>query len=193
MSLRHALLGLLREGPKSGYDLLQMFKRSLHQTWPATQSQVYTELTKLADAGLLVVTAHGPRGRKEYTLTDAGLEELRRWMLETEPDRYPRSEALLRVFLLGALTRDEARDYLAWLGQKAAEDEVALTAFEDSIDWDHEDDLQLYGHMVVDFGKRLWVMSQEWADWAVAQIPAQAADDDPAAESGPPAKAAPPS
>lgn len=193
MSLRHALLGLLREGPKSGYDLLQMFKRSLHQTWPATQSQVYTELTKLADAGLLAVTAHGPRGRKEYTLTDAGLEELRRWMLETEPDRYPRSEALLRVFLLGALTRDEARDYLAWLGQKAAEDEVALTAFEDSIDWDHEDDLQLYGHMVVDFGKRLWVMSQEWADWAVAQIPAQAADDDPAAESGPPAKAAPPS
>jgi DNA-binding PadR family transcriptional regulator len=193
MSLRHALLGLLREGPKSGYDLLQMFKRSLHQTWPATQSQVYTELTKLADAGLLVVTAHGPRGRKEYTLTDAGLEELRRWMLETEPDRYPRSEALLRVFLLGALTRDEARDYLAWLGQKAAEDEVALTAFEDSIDWDHEDDLQLYGHMVVDFGKRLWVMSQEWADWAVAQIPAQAADDDPAAESGPPAKGAPPS
>jgi DNA-binding PadR family transcriptional regulator len=193
MSLRHALLGLLREGPKSGYDLLQMFKRSLHQTWPATQSQVYTELTKLADAGLLVVTAHGPRGRKEYTLTDAGLEELRRWMLETEPDRYPRSEALLRVFLLGALTRDEARDYLAWLGQKAAEDEVALTAFEDSIDWDHEDDLQLYGHMVVDFGKRLWVMSQEWADWAVAQIPAQAADDDPAAESGPPARGAPPS
>jgi DNA-binding PadR family transcriptional regulator len=193
MSLRHALLGLLREGPKSGYDLLQMFKRSLHQTWPATQSQVYTELTKLADAGLLAVTAHGPRGRKEYTLTGAGLEELRRWMLETEPDRYPRSEALLRVFLLGALTRDEARDYLAWLGQKAAEDEVALTAFEDSIDWDHEDDLQLYGHMVVDFGKRLWVMSQEWADWAVAQIPTQAADDDPAAESGPPAKAAPPS
>jgi DNA-binding PadR family transcriptional regulator len=186
MSLRHALLGLLNEGPKSGYDLLQMFKRSLQQTWPATQSQVYTELTKLADAGLLSVTAHGPRGRKEYTLTDAGLAELRRWMLETEPDRYPRSEALLRVFLLGALTRDEARDYLAWLGHKAADDEVLLTAFEDSIAWDNEDDLQLYGRMVLEFGKRLWAMSQEWAEWAVAQLPEKGADAAPAKGDGDP-------
>lgn len=181
MSLRHALLGLLREGPASGYDLLQTFKRSLHQTWPATQSQVYTELTKLADAGMLTVTAQGARGRKEYALTDAGLQELRRWMLETEPDRYPRSEALLRVFLLGALTRDEARDYLAWLGRRAAEDLEVLEAFEASIDWDPEDDLQLYGHMVVDFGKRLWIMSQEWAAAAIETIPAKTAGEDPTA------------
>lgn len=172
MSLRHALLGLLREGPASGYDLLQIFKLSLNQTWPATQSQVYTELTKLAGDGLLAVTAHGPRGRKEYSLTDAGLAELRRWLLETEPDRYPRSEALLRIFLLGALTRDQARGYIEWLGRSAADDVAALEAFESSIPWDDDDDLQLYGRLVLDFGKRLWAMSQEWAQWAAAQIPA---------------------
>ena len=126
MSLRHALLGLLREGPASGYDLLRIFRRSLHNAWPATQSQVYTELTKLADAGLLSVTAQGPRGRKEYALTEAGLAELRRWLLETEPDLHPRSDGLLRVFLLGALTHDQARDYLAWLAARSADDVAGL-------------------------------------------------------------------
>jgi DNA-binding PadR family transcriptional regulator len=195
MSLRHALLGLLHEGPASGYDLLQVFKKSLQQTWPATQSQVYTELTRLADDGLAAVTAHGPRGRKEYTLTDSGLAELRRWLLETEPDRHPRSEALLRIFLLGALSREQARDYLAWLGERAGQDFAALDAFDRSIDWDPEDDLQLYGRMALEFGKRLWAMSQEWSQWAVAQIPAQAAAEpsaepsaEPPPDQDPPAK-----
>jgi PadR family transcriptional regulator, regulatory protein AphA len=170
MSLRHALLGLLREGPASGYDLLRIFRLSLHTTWPATQSQVYTELTKLADAGLLSASAQGPRGRKEYTLTDAGLAELRRWLLQTKPDEYPRSEALLRVFLLGALSRDEATNYLDWLADRAAADAAALKELEDSIDWDDQD-LSFYGYLVLDFGKRLRAMTEEWARWAAAQTP----------------------
>ena len=40
--------------------------------WPATQSQLYGELNKLADAGLIEVTDIGPRGRKEYRITEAG-------------------------------------------------------------------------------------------------------------------------
>jgi PadR family transcriptional regulator, regulatory protein AphA len=170
MSLRYALLGLLREGPASGYDLLRIFKLSLHNAWPATQSQVYTELAKLADAGLLSVTAHGPRGRKEYALTDAGLAELRRWLLETEPDLHPRSDGLLRVFLLGALSHDQAREYLAWLAARSVEDIAALEALEASIDWD-DDDLSRYGSLVLEYGKRLSEMSGEWANWAAGQIP----------------------
>jgi PadR family transcriptional regulator AphA len=170
MSLRYALLGLLREGPASGYDLLRIFRLSLNNTWPATQSQVYTELTKLAEAGLLSVTAQGARGRKEYALTDAGLAELRHWLLETEPDLHPRSEGLLRVFLLGALTRDQAREYMAWLAKRSVEDVAALEALEASIDW-NDDDLQVYGRLVLEFGKRLSTMSEEWAKWAATQIP----------------------
>jgi PadR family transcriptional regulator AphA len=106
-------------------------------------------------------------------LADAGLAELRRWLLETEPDRYPRSEALLRIFLLGALSRDQAREYIERLGRKAGDDVAALEAFEASIAWDNDDDLQLHGRLVLDSGKRLWVMSQEWGQWAAEQIPAQ--------------------
>ena len=176
MSLRHALLGLLYEGPASGYDLLNMFRHSLDNAWPATQSQVYTELTKLADAGLLSITALGPRGRKEYTLTNAGLAELRHWMLETKPERYVRSEALLRVFLLGAITPDQAEQYLSWLAARAGEDNAAVTAVDDSIDWDVDDDLQFHGRLVLEFGKRFWAMSREWADWAAQEVHAREAD-----------------
>jgi PadR family transcriptional regulator, regulatory protein AphA len=106
MSLRHGMLGLLSEGPASGYDLLRAFEASLSHVWPATQSQVYTELGKLADAGLIEVTAEGPRGRKEYALTDAGLAGLRHWMVEVEPVRVHRSDLLLRAFFLGIISPD---------------------------------------------------------------------------------------
>lgn len=174
MSLRYALLGILREGPASGYDLVQLFKISLHYTWPATQSQVYTELTKLADAGLLSVAARGPRGRKEYTLTDAGLAELRRWLLETEPEPH-RNEPMLRVFLLGALTPGQAREYLTYLEQRAAKYTGAFEALGASIDWDNGD-LSFYGQLVLEYGKRLQAMNAEWAAWAAAQLPPAAAD-----------------
>jgi DNA-binding PadR family transcriptional regulator len=170
MSLRYALLGLLREGPASGYDLLRVFRLSLYNTWPATQSQVYTELTKLAEAGLLSASAQGPRGRKEYTLTDAGLAELQRWLLQTKPDLHPRAEGLMRVFLLGAVSRDEARNYLHWLADSNAEEAAALKALEDTIEWDDQG-LSFHGHLVLEFGKRLRAMTEEWARWAADQIP----------------------
>ena len=59
MSLRHALLGMLAERPASGYDLLKTFGSAMANVWPATHSQIYTELTKLADADLISVSAAG--------------------------------------------------------------------------------------------------------------------------------------
>ena len=48
-----AALGLLAQQPGSGYDLLKTFEKSMANVWPATQSQLYGELNKLADAGLI--------------------------------------------------------------------------------------------------------------------------------------------
>ena len=159
MSLRHALLGLLHEQPASGYDLMQIFKLSLSHTWPATQSQVYTELGRLTDAGLLAVSDEGPRGRKEYALTDAGLAELRHWLLEVDPELHPRSESLLRIFLLGALSREESGAYL---------ESILAT----SGDWP-DTDLAEYSRLAAEYGRRLWVMTQEWAAWASDEVAAR--------------------
>src|SRR6476620_4482420 len=112
MSLRNAVLGLLADGPASGYDLLKMFDRSLAFIWPATQSQLYGELNRLADDGLIEVSNEGPRGRKDYAITEPGRAELERWITDVEPDRIRRNEAMLRVFFLGSVGPEHAKAYL---------------------------------------------------------------------------------
>ncbi|WP_457033709.1 PadR family transcriptional regulator [Kitasatospora sp. P5_F3] len=169
MSLRHALLGLLSERPASGYDLLKSFDTSLANVWPATQSQIYTELSKLADAGMISVTAEGPRGRKEYTLADAGLAELRHWLTETKPQRNTRSEVLLRVFFLGVLTPEQARGYLTELIKLSEQAHENLRHLDESIDWDG-DNLSVCGRITLEYGLRFNAMRREWAEWAVGQI-----------------------
>ncbi|MCA1984728.1 PadR family transcriptional regulator [Nocardioides nematodiphilus] len=99
MSLRHALLGLLARRPSSGYELTQMFDRSLSTSWHAGHSQIYPELGKLEAAGLIRLVGEGARRSKTYDITDAGRVELRRWLVEAEPDRSQRSESGLRLFL----------------------------------------------------------------------------------------------
>jgi DNA-binding PadR family transcriptional regulator len=169
MSLRHAVLGLLTERPASGYDLLKLFDTSLAHVWPATQSQIYTELTKLAGAGLIAVTNEGPRGRKDYTITDEGLDELRRWLTETEPQPNARSETMLRVFFLGVLSRDEACAYLAHVHDLSTGVVENFRRLAESITWD-EDAFSLYGRLVLEYAMRFHEMRQEWAQWAMEEV-----------------------
>ncbi|MEU6593780.1 PadR family transcriptional regulator [Streptomyces sp. NPDC046881] len=169
MSLRHALLGLLSERPASGYDLLKLFETSLANVWPATQSQIYTELTKLAGSGLIAVVAEGPRGRKEYALTDDGLAELRHWLTGTTPQRSTRSDILLRVFFLGVLRPEQARAYLTELTEMSEESYEQLRRLSDSIDWD-DGNLSVYGRIALEYGMRFNAMRREWAEWAAQQI-----------------------
>ncbi|MGW7607037.1 PadR family transcriptional regulator [Streptomyces sp. NPDC054766] len=169
MSLRHALLGLLSERPASGYDLLKLFETSLATAWPATQSQIYTELTKLAGTGLITVAAEGPRGRKEYALTDEGLAELRHWLTETKPQRNTRSDILLRVFFLGVLTPEQAHGYLAELIELSDQGYQSLRRLEESVDWD-DGGLSVYGRIALEYGLRFNAMRREWAEWAAGQI-----------------------
>jgi DNA-binding PadR family transcriptional regulator len=108
MSLRYAILGLLARRPSTGYELAQTFDRSLRTSWHASHSQIYPELGKLERAGLVEVVGRGARRSKTYGLTGPGREELRRWLVEAEPDRSQRNESGVRLFLtplLGATDR----------------------------------------------------------------------------------------
>jgi PadR family transcriptional regulator, regulatory protein AphA len=173
MSLRHAVLGLIVEQPGcSGYDLLKVFENSLAHAWQATQSQVYGELGKLAADGLIEITSEGPRGRKEYAATEAGREELRRWLTETSPRRVTRDEGVLRVFFLGSVPHDEAHTYLRAQADEADRSHAELLSLEDSMDWT-QDTLAEFGHLALEFGKRYMAMRSEWAEWALDQLEAR--------------------
>src|SRR5688500_9859829 len=112
MSLRFALLGALADRPRTGYELLKHFEQSLAYAWPASHSQIYPELARLRDDGLIERTGAGARNSKTYAVTDAGLAQVRHWRRDTEPDRRVRSDAALRTFFLWLLEPEEARDEL---------------------------------------------------------------------------------
>ena len=128
MSLRYAALGLLAQQPGSGYDLLKRFENSMANVWPATQSQLYGELNKLAEAGLIEVTDIGPRGRKEYRVTEAGRADLLRWMTAADDDPPLRSAGLLRVFLLGEMPPDLARAHVVALAEHATPSSAGISS-----------------------------------------------------------------
>jgi PadR family transcriptional regulator, regulatory protein AphA len=81
MSLRFALLALLSSTPRTGYEVLRIFDRSVAFVWHAPHTQIYPELRRMEAEGLLASEQlpRGERGvKRRYHLTDAGFEELRR-------------------------------------------------------------------------------------------------------------------
>jgi PadR family transcriptional regulator, regulatory protein AphA len=112
MALRYALLGALADQPRTGYELLKHFQQSLAYAWPASHSQIYPELARLLEAGLIEQTGSGARNSKTYAVTDAGIAEVRAWLRDTAPDRRVRSDAALRTFFLWLLEPAEAREQL---------------------------------------------------------------------------------
>ncbi|NKZ07086.1 PadR family transcriptional regulator [Actinomadura latina] len=172
MSVRHAVLGLIAEmDGASGYDLLKMFEISLGNVWPARQSQLYGELGKLTEAGLIEVAEEGPRGRKEYRITEPGRAELHRWLVDVEPKAARRDDALLRVFFLGLVDPAEAQAYLRRHVGELDRRLDDLHALEKNIHWGG-DDLSVYGRLAMEYGKRFMAMRRDWFDWALGEIKA---------------------
>jgi PadR family transcriptional regulator, regulatory protein AphA len=193
VSLRYALLGLLAHQPASGYDLLGTFRSSLAHVWPATQSQVYTELGRLTDTGLLTVGAEGPRGRREYTITAAGRADLDAWLTDDTISPPQRSELLLHVFFLGLTDRARARRYLARQAELAEQRLARLRETESRVDWD-DGPLSTHGRLAFEYGLRLAAMQRDWAQWAATELAAaagRAARPDPLDATPPPHRRTP--
>jgi DNA-binding PadR family transcriptional regulator len=170
VSLRFAALGLLAQHPGSGYDLLKRFERSMANVWPATQSQLYGELNKLAAAGLIEVSDIGARGRKEYRVTDAGRAELVDWLTEPDDDPPLRSAPLLRVFLLAEIPVESARQHLTRMAERADDYMKRYAAIRDSVPWGSDSDNGPYARAALEYGLRTAAMEGEWARWAIDQI-----------------------
>ena len=103
------ILGLLRLGPHTGYEIKQTTDRSTRFFWGASYGQIYPELRRLEEAGLAVATEE-PRGgvrRRVYRITPAGERAVHEWLASTEDDFEIRDEGLLKLFFGAALSRDE--------------------------------------------------------------------------------------
>jgi len=100
MSVPHALLALLSEGPKYGLRLQTEFESRTGEVWPLNVGQVYTTLQRLERDGLVEATGEGERSRKRYRITSGGDRELAEW-LRNPPDLVPppRDELVIKVLV----------------------------------------------------------------------------------------------
>ena len=103
MSVRHAVLALLSEGPKYGLQLRHEFEERTGEVWPMNVGQIYTTLQRLERDGLVESEADGGLDagpQKAYLLTAEGATELETW-LRTPPDLSspPRDELVIKVLV----------------------------------------------------------------------------------------------
>jgi len=108
--LEFAILGFLNYHPYTGYDLKKIFDTSVSHFWPADQSQIYRTLARLTGQGFASmekVPQEDRPDRKVYHITDAGREELLRWLAFPPPMDEPRSAPLIQVFFAGQLSDEE--------------------------------------------------------------------------------------
>jgi len=101
VSIRHALLALLSEGPKYGLRLREEFEARTGEVWPLNVGQVYTTLQRLERDGFVQSDDNGEDGpQKGFRITAEGEQELAGW-LRTPPDLRspPRDELVIKVLV----------------------------------------------------------------------------------------------
>lgn len=87
-TLKYAILGLLNRKPMTGYDISKEFNFQIAEFWNAKHSQIYPELKKLVNEGLIffnIEISGDVLEKKVYYITEKGKEEFLNWLSKDEP------------------------------------------------------------------------------------------------------------
>jgi PadR family transcriptional regulator AphA len=177
VSLEHAILGFLHYKPFSGYDLKKAFDTSVNHFWPADQSQIYRTLARLAEQGwaeVEVVPQEDRPTRKVYRITEAGQEELRRWLTSPLPFRDSRHASLIQVFFAGQLSDEE----ILAMFRREAEPLRALLEHYDQIPQRSAPFIETVGSpreaffwmLTLEYGIRMAQAALEWMESVIQRI-----------------------
>jgi PadR family transcriptional regulator, regulatory protein AphA len=106
----YVILGMVRREPKSGYEIKALVDNSTRFFWAASYGQIYPELKRLSEAGLVVGVdaSTGGRRRTVYEITADGEEELKAWLRQPPETFEMREEGLLKLFFADAIPAAEA-------------------------------------------------------------------------------------
>ncbi len=99
---KYAILGVLLEGPCTGYEILSLMKRSTVYFWRESDSTIYPMLKVLAkEKKTLSKVAYVGKKKKEiFSITKAGREEFNAWLKSPTKSETPRNEFLLKLFFV---------------------------------------------------------------------------------------------
>ena len=156
------ILGLLSEGPRSGYDLLKRAERSVGHMWAPAKSQLYAVLPRLVAAGLATRTKVRGDGRPDkhvYRLTATGRRTVGTW-LEHAPAR-TWDELLLKVFFAKLVPRESLLQHL----EAHRNEQRALFEEYESIN-----PATAHGALTLRYGLALVPVRLAWIDQAIKEL-----------------------
>jgi DNA-binding PadR family transcriptional regulator len=163
----YSLLAQLSLRPWSTYELAQQKVRYFRYVWPRAESAIYREVKRLAEDGLVEGTSEhtGRRSRTVYSITDAGLTELRTW-LDTPVSPFAMEfEGMIRLFIAQIGTTDQITTAI----EQVQEDAQQMLEFGGEVKLEYlegrgalQDQLYIRAH-AIDFFISLLNMMNEWA------------------------------
>lgn len=164
----HVILGFLTREPRSGYDIKQAVDTSTRFFFAAGYGQIYPELKKLEQAGLVIGTekSQGARARTEYEITPAGTEALTQWVLEPENKIDMRDEGLVRLFFADGIPAEQRIEKLKSLRDTRAE---GLRTLEAICDMKLIDETTM-PNLILVYGIGLHQYVIDWCDWAIERL-----------------------
>ena len=99
---RYAILGMLLDGPCTGYEIKSLMRRSTVYFWRESDSTIYPMLKVLAKEGkaLSKIVYVGKKRKEVFSITEAGREEFKAWLESATGSETPRNEFLLKLFFV---------------------------------------------------------------------------------------------
>ena len=176
--LRYAILSLICETERSGYELGQAFGRTVGYFWNAQLSQIYPELHRLESEGLVSVrnvAQQDKPDKKLYLATEVGVATLTEW-IQTPVERSPmRDPMLVRAVNLGRMPLDSARRLL---DSRRAHHEERIAHYREiregvaDIGISPGDPLNVNSGwmLALEAGIRVEQAYADWCGWAIAQL-----------------------
>lgn len=130
------ILGMLAARPRSGYEIKQLVDNSARFFWAASYGQIYPELKRLEDAGLVVGSdaSQGARQRTVYRLTAQGKRAAKDWIARAPEVFELRDEGLLALFFAGVIDPSRAAEIARRRSEVAAESAAELRRLEQSLE-----------------------------------------------------------
>jgi DNA-binding PadR family transcriptional regulator len=109
-STAYVILGMVSREARSGYEIKAAVDSSTRFFWAASYGQIYPELKRLSEAGLVggIDAPRGERKRTVYAITAAGEAELQGWLRRPPEVAEMREEGLLKLFFAGVLPPEDA-------------------------------------------------------------------------------------
>jgi PadR family transcriptional regulator, regulatory protein AphA len=120
----YVVLGMVRLGARSGYEIKQMVELSIRFFWTISHVQIYPALRQLESEGL-IVGRDDPRGRlprRVYEITERGEQVLEEWVAEAEPMPFElRDLGMVKLFFADAVSDEQALGLLAAVRNRSEE------------------------------------------------------------------------